>query len=757
MQKSQVGRGLLGSQKRIPFTSAKGPHQRLCPTYQRPCVSAAARYKIIEDAPVEVETLGGAPEPVVPEPAAVAPVEVPAEESVLNSLTAITDATSQATDVVSSAAADVTEAASNLASNATEAVSGLTDALTGSVSGLSEALSGGVGGLGDALAGGVGGLGEVLSGGVGGFGEALSGGVGGFGEALSGGVVDLGDKLTVAVPDIGGVFSGSVESLGSNVGSVTDGAGQAVQAATATVNEALSGVTGAFSGATSAVGETLTNTTQAASAAIENVTSTINSVTGGAVGTAVSFAQEVDQALGSTKEQIWSSIPPPAQDVLLQAGTVANSAAGLVIEYPLPALVVVGAVAVPAVINNYKSRFGGYAGELSAPDVLDLLSSDTPALLLDIRPEVIREKDGLPALKLGARFKAAALPLSFAQDQVALIDPRVVKNISNRDELVLAIHAAFVAELKQLTTPLAKVVIMDRDGSNTARDVARALRREGIFSAYVMQDGYKGWVSSELPTTTERGIDYDASAADLISDNIEVITEKTVELVGRLRDPAVAVPVFSTTALGAFAVYYYETTLQVIGLAGLSWSVYSELSKYESPQEAFETWSSGIKKVFTPKPKPVFVNGKPIPEDFIPPKLPPPPAAARAEEVLARAASEEAQRKKELAEMAQAALAETRAAAAAAAQPTATAAASAPVAPATPVPAPAKAPVTASPPATVPAPPPPAQTQTQTPVAPASAETAAPKSPANGTVASGSPSSSKKIKEEGSAVEKVVS
>ncbi len=48
------------------------------------------------------------------------------------------------------------------------------------------------------------------------------------------------------------------------------------------------------------------------------------------------------------------------------------------------------------------------------------------------------------------RFKAAALPLSVAQEQVALIDPRVIRQVGDRDALTLDIHAAFVANLKQV-------------------------------------------------------------------------------------------------------------------------------------------------------------------------------------------------------------------------------------------------------------------------------------------------------------------
>lgn len=86
-----------------------------------------------------------------------------------------------------------------------------------------------------------------------------------------------------------------------------------------------------------------------------------------------------------------------------QVGNAAGTAVNLAVEYPIPALVVGGAVVVPAAIRSYSRRFGGFAGELNALEVSELLSSEAPALLLDIRPPIVREKDGLPELKLGAR------------------------------------------------------------------------------------------------------------------------------------------------------------------------------------------------------------------------------------------------------------------------------------------------------------------------------------------------------------------
>lgn len=42
---------------------------------------------------------------------------------------------------------------------------------------------------------------------------------------------------------------------------------------------------------------------------------------------------------------------------------------------------------------------------------MELLSANDNIFLVDIRPEETREKEGLPQLKLAARYKVAAFPL----------------------------------------------------------------------------------------------------------------------------------------------------------------------------------------------------------------------------------------------------------------------------------------------------------------------------------------------------------
>lgn len=76
---------------------------------------------------------------------------------------------------------------------------------------------------------------------------------------------------------------------------------------------------------------------------------------------------------------------------------------------------------------------------------------DTTAVQNDAHPR-LQVYIQSPSMRPMRRFRAVALPLAFAQEQVAAADGELLRQISNRDELTLAVHAAFVAGLKQVRT-----------------------------------------------------------------------------------------------------------------------------------------------------------------------------------------------------------------------------------------------------------------------------------------------------------------
>ena len=70
-------------------------------------------------------------------------------------------------------------------------------------------------------------------------------------------------------------------------------------------------------------------------------------------------------AVDSTTQQVLDSLPAPVKDGVVVVGKGLGFVGSQVVQHPVAAGVVTLAVAVPAGINWYKGRYGGYAGEVS--------------------------------------------------------------------------------------------------------------------------------------------------------------------------------------------------------------------------------------------------------------------------------------------------------------------------------------------------------------------------------------------------------
>jgi hypothetical protein len=86
-------------------------------------------------------------------------------------------------------------------------------------------------------------------------------------------------------------------------------------------------------------------------------------------------------------------------------------AAGVNPENPIiPVLLVVGGTLYIGV-SYWQARYGGYSGDLKPTSALDLLKKDGNVVLVDIRPQVEREDQGVPDLRRGARSRFAIVEI----------------------------------------------------------------------------------------------------------------------------------------------------------------------------------------------------------------------------------------------------------------------------------------------------------------------------------------------------------
>ncbi|OQU88029.1 hypothetical protein SORBI_3003G387800 [Sorghum bicolor] len=128
--------------------------------------------------------------------------------------------------------------------------------------------------------------------------------------------------------------------------------------------------------------------------------------------------------------------------------------------------------------------YGGYSGDLSPESALELLKNDGKAVLVDVRPENLREKDGVPDLRLGARSKYASV------DSPEIKGP-VKSMLKGGREVDDALLAAVIRNLK-LVKGDSKVIVMDYNGARS-KAIARLLKKLGVQRPYLVKGGFQAW------------------------------------------------------------------------------------------------------------------------------------------------------------------------------------------------------------------------------------------------------------------------
>ncbi|CAN0923041.1 Calcium sensing receptor, chloroplastic [Linum grandiflorum] len=151
--------------------------------------------------------------------------------------------------------------------------------------------------------------------------------------------------------------------------------------------------------------------------------------------------------------------------------------------------------------------YAGYAGELSPEATLDFLKSEKKAMLIDVRPEVLRERDGVPDLRRATRSRYASVTLPE-------VDSSVRKLLRGGKEIEDSLIAAVIRNLKAVQDR-SNVIIMDADGT-ASKGVARSLSKLG--KAYLVKGGFNSWVKHDLrikelkPETTLTVLNEEAEA-----------------------------------------------------------------------------------------------------------------------------------------------------------------------------------------------------------------------------------------------------
>ncbi|KAF8049156.1 hypothetical protein N665_2283s0008 [Sinapis alba] len=276
-------------------------------------------------------------------------------------------------------------------------------------------------------------------------------------------------------------------------------------------------------------------------------------------------ALKVLRPLGAVLEQVYAAIGGLERNV------------GLNPDDPIIHLVlIVGSTGTFWVLYRVWT-YGGYAGDLSPKSTLELLTSREKPVLVDVRPEALREKDGIPDLRRGARFRYSSVTLPE-------VDGDVKRLLRGGREVEDALTAVIIKNLKAVQDR-SKVIVMDADGTRS-KGIARALRKLGIKRPYLVQGGFRSWVKEGLrvkepkPETTLTILNEEAEAI------LEEINPSPLQVVG------VGVGVLA----GSYALFEWEKTLQLIAVVGLGLTIYQRLSSYDDSED----FKQDVRQLFAP-------------------------------------------------------------------------------------------------------------------------------------------------------------
>lgn len=217
-------------------------------------------------------------------------------------------------------------------------------------------------------------------------------------------------------------------------------------------------------------------------------------------------------------------------------------------------------------ISYWFFTYGGYSGDVTPKFTLDLLLNDENVALIDVRPEDLRERDGIPDLRRGARFRYASVTLPE-------MDSSVRKLLKNGRDVDDALVAAIIRNLK-IVQDSSKVVVMDASGARS-KGIARSLRKLGVRRPYLVQGGYGAWMKDGLRTKELKP----ETTLTILNEEAEAILEDI------LPNPLKVIGYGAGLIAGIYALIEWEKTLQFIGLIGLGQSIYRRVASYENSED----------------------------------------------------------------------------------------------------------------------------------------------------------------------------
>lgn len=213
--------------------------------------------------------------------------------------------------------------------------------------------------------------------------------------------------------------------------------------------------------------------------------------------------------------------------------------------------------------------YGGYSGDLSPKSAFELLTEDANVALIDVRSEELREKDGVPDIRRAARFRYASItPLE--------VDGSIRKLLKGGRDFDDSLIATIIRNLKTVKDS-SKVIVLDADGTRS-KGIARSLKKIGVKNTYLVQGGFQSWMKQGLRIKELKP----ETALSILNEEAEAILEEVRP------SPWQLLGYGSALVAGLYALLEWESTLQLIGVFGLSLTIYLRVSSYENAEDLNE-------------------------------------------------------------------------------------------------------------------------------------------------------------------------
>ncbi|KAJ6433475.1 hypothetical protein OIU84_017212 [Salix udensis] len=406
-------------------------------------------------------------------------------------------------------------------------------------------------------------------------------------DSLSSAKTSLNDFLGGFKESINTSVNKGENAMQSSVNTITTSITSIKKSASEAVDSALSKVFSTFNQTGEVTGDRLTSFSTGLREAIKKTTDTSIEVLRGAVvvveESLVKGASFVVYSYGSTKELL----PPEIRDALnlseeratkilrpigatFQQVYIAieglEKSLGLDPNDPIvPLVLFLGTSA--TLWGFYRVwAYGGYSGDLSPQLTLKLLAGKGDTILIDVRPEVLRERDGIPDLRRATRFRYASVTLP-------QVDGPVRKLLKGGQDLDDTLIAAVIRNLKVVKDRY-QVIVMDADGS-CSKGIARSLRKLGVKRPYLVQGGFQSWAKQGLRVKELRP----ETALTILSEEAEAILEDIRP------SPVQALGYGVGFAAASYALLEWEKTLQFIAIVGLGQTIYRRVASYNGPED----------------------------------------------------------------------------------------------------------------------------------------------------------------------------